>query len=185
MLKTTILVIILITGTTACRGGGDAPSGKAGGAEPVPGQAVARFEPGPAPEGYLPDETGSRDRKFSAALFATIPGWSEANEAYGLPAYEPYKKRYLFADAVLTMEGHGTEGAVALLAPHPALAPEPALALGKIISRNTLSLTKPRSRDKLEIRYEENSESGAGSSLALQLNGAGMVTNIAYLTWSP
>lgn len=175
--------IILLT-LVACRGG-DAPSGKQDPAAPVAATEDKGFDPGPAPPGFLADDTASRDRKFTAALFGAIPGWSEANKAYGIPDYEPYKKRYLFADAVLTMEGHGTEGAVSSLAPHPPLAPEAALALGKIIARNTLLLDTPRSQDKMEIRYEENDESGAGSSLALQLDGAGMVTNILYATWSP
>lgn len=126
----------------------------------------------------LPDDESFIGEVFSVELYSLIPHWGQAAEAYSVQAWDLFVKSYLFADAVLTREGHGTEGFISILVPNQPIPEESALVLGEVLASG--SLPKPFDRTDEEITLEDEF-----SRLVLVLDGTGLVSEIRYLEWSP
>lgn len=131
----------------------------------------------------LPENGEFSDQNFSSELFALVPPWWEAPEAYSLPLHTSYEKRYIYGDAVLVSRGHGTAGWEVILEIKEPVSEDHAMAYAEIITGGHL----PRftSRNEGEIVLEETGKSGAGGRLVMSLDGNGLVTVIEWETWSP
>ena len=132
----------------------------------------------------LPDETIFIETAFCAKWFATIPDWGQAAEAFDLqsiPHY--YRKRYLFSDGILIIEGHSTECAVTIFTPGSPVSAKQALITGAVLSRGIIP--EFFSRDTEVILYEDTSDLGSGLRLLLQLDETGMITEIKLVIWTP
>ena len=126
----------------------------------------------------LPNDESFIEESFSAELYSMIPLWGQAADAYGLQAWDHFVISYLFADAVLTREGHGTEGFVTVLVPNQPVSEESALAWCEILAHG--ELPEPFERNNEEITLE-----GVFYRIVLMLDEARMITEIRYLEWSP
>lgn len=131
----------------------------------------------------LPDDDSFNDLPFSSELLQQLPDWGTGSEVFELPSWQPYTKDYLFSDGVLTIESHGTENFIRYFVPSAALTEEEALLVGDVISKGS---TPPfRERDELAVIHGEDSPSGAGCMLRMNLNEEGLVTGISFMEWSP
>ncbi len=126
----------------------------------------------------IPDNSSFQDENFSEELYSLIPGWGEAALVFDIESWEYYTVNYIYADAVLTREGHGTEGLITILIPGVPISKEKALEYGTILSRGVVP--EPFSRDGNELVHEEEF-----SRLIMELDEAGMITGVRFLEWSP
>lgn len=143
---------------------------------------------GAAPAEYegvtlLPDETGFNHQPFTEDAFSRVPGWADAPDAYSIPSYQSFSKRYFFSDAVLVVEGYGTEGFVTTLMLLEPVSEEEALNYGRVMAGGDLPGFLEAGDE--EIVYEYLSKYGSGSRVVLRLDGNGLVSEISSLEWSP
>lgn len=126
----------------------------------------------------LPDDVTFLHEPFAPEAYGQIPHWGEAAEAYGIDAWDMYIKRFLFADAILVREGHGTEGLVTHLQLHEAASEETAMEYGVMLTLGHLP-------DYLERTDTEVVFEGDFNRLILELDPNGRVTTLKLLEWSP
>jgi hypothetical protein len=131
----------------------------------------------------LPEEDMYLQEPFSGELFSTIPTWSQACDAWGVSPWDFYAKSYLFADGVLTVEGHSTEGEVSRFEPLLPLAVKEALGIGRVLAAG--DLPELIANDSGGIIFEDVTLSGSGCRLTLALDGDGNVTLITCSIWTP
>ena len=126
----------------------------------------------------IPDNSSFQDENFSEELYSLIPGWGEAAQVFDIESWAHYTVNYIYADAVLSREGHGTEGLITTLIPALPISKNKALEYGAILSRGVMP--EPISQDGKEIIHEDEF-----SRLIMELDEAGMITRVRFLEWSP
>jgi len=129
----------------------------------------------------LPEDTVFMETEFCGEAFLEIPGWSAAAQELGLQSFDLFRKSWIFADGVLTIESHGTEGFVTSFTPAEPMGEETALIAAAFLARG--GIPEFSERDEIAVVYEDSGFAG-GSRLVLNLD-SGMVTEITFVEWSP
>jgi len=138
----------------------------------------------PVQPGCEAEITAHRGDPFTVEAFQAIPRWPRAVEVHGMSRCHTYRLRYIFADAVLTIEGHSTSGAFTSLSLH---APIPIAQANRLAGALAWGELPPlKAHGAAEVVYEEVGEDhGGGQRVVLQLNRGQRVTRITAVLWTP